>query len=61
MNKTVLAIAIGLVSNTVLADYDSISNYQGKPATPHTIEANKAFAKNLPWNDTTAFERQSVV
>ncbi|SBT14189.1 hypothetical protein VCE7224_02951 [Vibrio celticus] len=36
MNKTVLAIAIGVVPHIALADYDSISNYQGKPATqPH--------------------------
>ncbi len=59
MNKTVLAIAIGVVPHIALADYDSISNYQGKPATQHTIEANKAFAENLPWKDTTAFDRQT--
>ncbi|SBT14190.1 hypothetical protein [Vibrio celticus] len=25
----------------------------------HTIEVNKAFAENLPWKDTTAFDRQT--
>ena len=57
MNKSVLAIAIGLVPHMALADYDSIDNYQGKPATEHTTQANEAFAKHLPWNDNTAFER----
>ncbi|NOI24514.1 alkyl/aryl-sulfatase [Vibrio mediterranei] len=57
MKKSALALAIGLVPTMVLADYDSIDNYKGKAATQHTIEANKAFAKTLPWSDKTAFER----
>ncbi|MGL6312998.1 alkyl/aryl-sulfatase [Vibrio sp. WXL103] len=46
-----------LTTFSVHAEYSSLENYQGKPATAHTIEANNQLAKSLPWQDTSAFER----
>lgn len=57
MKKTILALVIGSFSNLAIADYDSIDNYKGKSATKHTVQANESFAKHLPWNDVSAFER----
>ncbi|MDO6686384.1 MULTISPECIES: alkyl/aryl-sulfatase [unclassified Agarivorans] len=34
---------------------ESLANGKGKPASVHTIEANKAFAKTLNFEDTTVF------
>ncbi|MGR5296588.1 alkyl/aryl-sulfatase [Vibrio mediterranei] len=51
-----ITIAI-LVSFNASADYVGLEDYQGKPATSHTIEANQALAATLPWEDTSAFER----
>ncbi|MDK2614597.1 alkyl/aryl-sulfatase [Vibrio vulnificus] len=46
-----------MVSFSASADYASLENYQGKPATTHTKQANAELAKQLPWHDTSAFER----
>lgn len=46
-----------IASFSVQADYASLETYQGKPATDHTIAVNKELAKQLPWEDTSAFER----
>ncbi|EIO3968772.1 MBL fold metallo-hydrolase [Vibrio vulnificus] len=46
-----------MVSFAASADYASLENYQGKPATTHTKQANAELAKQLPWHDTSAFER----
>ncbi|HAS6266243.1 TPA: MBL fold metallo-hydrolase [Vibrio vulnificus] len=46
-----------MVSFGASADYASLENYQGKPATAHTKQANAELAKQLPWHDTSAFER----
>jgi len=52
------AISLALiVSFSAAADYASLDTYQGKPATEHTKQANEALAKQLPWQDVTAFER----
>lgn len=52
------AISLALiVSFSAVADYASLETYQGKPATEHTKLANQALAKQLPWQDVTAFER----
>lgn len=59
MNRNLLALAIAaLVAPIALAnDYASVDQYQGKPATDHTRNANKAQAQKLPWQDQTAFEQ----
>ena len=58
MKKSILAVSVlSIVSAHAFADYESVETYQGKPATSHTIEANNALAKTLPWKDTTAFDR----
>lgn len=52
------AISLALfVSFSAAADYASLDTYQGKPASEHTKQANEALAKQLPWQDVTAFER----
>lgn len=51
-----LALAM-LVSFAANADYASLENYQGKPATDFTKRANAELAKQLPWQDTSAFLR----
>ena len=53
---SILSLAI-FVSFGASADYASIDSYQGKPASTHTQNANAELAKQLPWQDTTAFER----
>ncbi len=53
---SVLTVAIA-VSFGAQADYASLDSYQGKPASEHTLNANTELAKQLPWNDTTAFDR----
>ncbi|MGF1735716.1 alkyl/aryl-sulfatase [Photobacterium satsumensis] len=56
MKRTLLSVTIALTSYAATADYDSL-DYIGKPATKHTIEANSALDKTLPWHDSSAFER----
>jgi alkyl sulfatase BDS1-like metallo-beta-lactamase superfamily hydrolase len=51
-----LSLAL-MVSFSAAADYASLDTYQGKPATDHTKQANAALATQLPWQDTSAFER----
>ncbi|AUW05639.1 alkyl/aryl-sulfatase [Vibrio campbellii] len=52
------AISLALfVSFSATADYASLDTYQGKPATEHTQRANATLAKDLPWQDVSAFER----
>ncbi|MGR5470338.1 alkyl/aryl-sulfatase, partial [Vibrio astriarenae] len=46
-----------LVSFSAMADYASLDTYQGKPATEHTQRANATLAKDLPWQDVSAFDR----
>jgi alkyl sulfatase BDS1-like metallo-beta-lactamase superfamily hydrolase len=46
-----------MVSFGVSADYASLENYQGKPASEHTKQANAELAKQLPWADNSAFIR----
>ncbi len=53
---TTLSIAI-VMSFNAYADYASLENYQGKPASNHTVIANTELAQQLPWEDNTAFER----
>ncbi|WEM45715.1 alkyl sulfatase dimerization domain-containing protein (plasmid) [Photobacterium sp. DA100] len=53
---SILSLAI-FVSFGANADYASLDSYQGKPASTHTLNANAELAKQLPWQDTTAFER----
>ncbi|MCE2572365.1 alkyl/aryl-sulfatase [Motilimonas eburnea] len=54
---SVLALAIVVSFGAVANDYASIDTYEGKPASKHTVTANAALAKRLPWQDTSAFER----
>lgn len=58
LTPSVLSLAI-VMSFGASADneYESIDSYVGKAATAHTIAANNALAKTLPWHDTSAFER----
>ncbi|WP_394209455.1 alkyl/aryl-sulfatase [Enterovibrio calviensis] len=51
-----LALAL-MVSFSASADYASLETYKGKPATEQTKQANAELAKQLPWQDTSAFER----
>lgn len=53
---SILSLAI-IVSFNASADYASIESYQGKPASEHTLNANAELSKQLPWQDTSAFER----
>lgn len=53
---SVLSLAIA-VSFNATADYASLENYQGKPASEHTTAVNAELAKQLPWQDVSAFER----
>lgn len=61
MKKTLLAVTIAAFTTTTFADAeitaDNVLHYDGKPATEHTRAANQAFAKTLPWEDVTAFDR----
>ncbi|WP_299492758.1 alkyl sulfatase dimerization domain-containing protein [uncultured Shewanella sp.] len=62
MNKifTPLTVSLAiLMSFGAHADYTSLENYEGLPATKHTVKANAEVAKNLPWADRAAFERTS--
>ncbi|PMN88036.1 alkyl/aryl-sulfatase [Enterovibrio norvegicus] len=54
---SVLSLAIVVSFGALANDYASIDTYEGKPASEHTISANAALAKTLPWDDTTAFDR----
>ncbi|PML77074.1 alkyl/aryl-sulfatase [Enterovibrio norvegicus] len=54
---SVLSLAIVMSFGAFANDYASIDTYEGKPASEHTISANAALAKTLPWDDTTAFDR----
>lgn len=58
MKQTILALTISAISFGAIADndYESV-DYIGKSATQHTIEANNALDKTLPWEDISAFER----
>lgn len=56
LTLSLLATSV-IATFSVQAEYSSLENYQGKPATAHTIEANNQLAKSLPWQDTSAFER----
>ncbi|PSU36091.1 alkyl/aryl-sulfatase [Photobacterium lutimaris] len=53
---SILSLAI-IVSFNASADYASLESYQGKPASEHTLNANAELAKQLPWHDSSAFER----
>ncbi|MDF2155377.1 alkyl sulfatase dimerization domain-containing protein [Vibrio sp. CAU 1672] len=53
---SLLSLAI-VVSFNASADYASLESYQGKAASDHTQSMNAQLAQQLPWNDTTAFER----
>ncbi|GLP97105.1 alkyl/aryl-sulfatase [Paraferrimonas sedimenticola] len=63
MKKSLIALSITAVvglqtlPHSAQADEMNSLDYQGKPASAHTVTANKALAKTLPWQDTTAFER----
>ncbi|WP_163391889.1 alkyl/aryl-sulfatase [Enterovibrio norvegicus] len=54
---SVLSLAICASFGAFANDYASIDTYEGKPASVHTINANAALSKTLPWNDTSAFDR----
>ncbi|WP_375750418.1 alkyl/aryl-sulfatase [Vibrio sp. HN007] len=54
-----LSLAIIVSFGATANDYASIDTYEGKPASEHTVEANAAVSKMLPWEDTTAFDRTS--
>lgn len=56
LTPTALSLAV-LASFSASAEYSSLEDYQGKPASVHTQQANQSLAKNLPWNDVSAFER----
>ncbi len=56
LTPTALSLAV-LASFSASAEYSSLEDYQGKPASVHTQETNQSLAKNLPWNDVSAFER----
>ncbi|MDG3084901.1 alkyl sulfatase dimerization domain-containing protein [Vibrio hannami] len=53
---SLISLAV-VFSFSAQADYASLETYQGKPASDHTIAVNKELAKQLPWEDTSAFER----
>ena len=56
LTLSALTVAI-LASFNASADYTSLEDYQGKPATVHTQQANQTLAETLPWEDISAFER----
>ncbi|MCJ2376266.1 MBL fold metallo-hydrolase [Vibrio sp. ZSDZ34] len=56
LTPTALSLAV-LASFSASAEYSSLEDYQGKPASVHTQQANQSLAKNLPSNDVSAFER----
>ncbi|MGR5091809.1 alkyl/aryl-sulfatase [Vibrio maritimus] len=56
LTPSTLAIAV-MASFAAHADYAGLEDYQGKPASAHTLEANQALAATLPWEDTSAFDR----
>lgn len=56
---SVLALAVVVSFASSANDYASLESYEGKPASIHTVKANVALAKKLPWEDTSAFERTS--
>ncbi|MGL6257721.1 alkyl/aryl-sulfatase [Vibrio sp. WXL103] len=70
MKKHLTAIAVLSTLSCVVAahgdhggdehaiNYDNLLNYQGKPASEHTIAANQAFSTKLPWHDRSVIERQ---
>ena len=60
MNRplTLSAMTMAILATfNVNAEYTRLDDYQGKPATAHTQQANKTLAKTLPWEDMSAFER----
>ncbi|MFM2587265.1 alkyl/aryl-sulfatase [Vibrio sp. TBV020] len=54
---SILSLAVVMSFGASANDYTSIDTYEGKPATEHTVNANAAMTKVLPWEDTSAFER----
>lgn len=56
-SPSILTLAIVMSFGVAANDYASIDTYEGKPATEHTVKANAELAKNLPWEDTSAFDR----
>ena len=54
---SVLSLAVVMSFVASAKEYSSIDTYEGKPATEHTVKANKAMTKILPWEDMSAFER----
>jgi uncharacterized sulfatase len=56
-NRSALSLAVILSFSVSANDYASIDTYQGKPASKHTAQANAKLATQLPWEDTSAFER----
>lgn len=60
MKKSIIAVSImSLLSVPVMADLheQGVIDYQGKPATQSTIDANTAHAATLNFADKAAFER----
>ncbi|MBY6188361.1 MBL fold metallo-hydrolase [Marinobacter hydrocarbonoclasticus] len=59
VKPSVVALSLSLaLSLPVVADgLVGIEDYQGKPASEHTVKANAELAKRLPWKDASAFER----
>ncbi|WP_257279564.1 MULTISPECIES: alkyl/aryl-sulfatase [unclassified Endozoicomonas] len=56
--QTLSAITLAILASfNASAEYTSLEDYQGKPATAHTQRANQNLAKNLPWKDVSAFDR----
>ena len=63
--SVISAISFGAVANHLgegeehLINYSNLLEYKGKPASEHTIAANNAFSKKLPWSDRSVIERQN--
>ncbi|MBC7001002.1 MBL fold metallo-hydrolase [Photobacterium sp. BZF1] len=62
--SVISAISFGAFANHLgegeehLINYSNLLEYKGKPASEHTIAANNAFSKKLPWDDRSVIERQ---
>ena len=63
--SVISAISFGAAANHLgegeehLINYSNLLEYKGKPASEHTIAANNAFSKKLPWNDRSVIKRQN--
>lgn len=56
---SLFSLAVVMSFSAAANDYASIDTYEGKPATAHTAKANTQLSKQLPWQDTSAFNRTS--